>query len=376
MSRYQICRKTVIDSSYPGVTFDQEEISDIYWNFKKHIEPSWRTRSRRELEDQCCKIRAAGRGKDFDCLLGLSGGLDSSFMLHTVVKEFGLRPLVFHVDGGWNTELAVHNINSLIDKLRLELFTEVINWDEMRDFQLSWFKSGVPHIDIPQDHAFIAVIYKFAEKHKIKTILNGGNVSTECVSTPLKYFYWGTDPVHIRDIIQRYGTTPLRSYPFSSVFRHKIYLRYLQGVKVVKPLNYIPCSKELMLNTLEKEYNWKPYPQKHFESRFTRFFEGYWLPSRFGFDIRRVQFSSLILTNQMNREEALKLLQTPALDRETVKQEFEYVANKLGISEEELRGYHNMPLKFYYNYKNMHLTLALMEKVASALNLGRRGGAI
>ena len=144
------------------------------------------------------KIKATGKGKDFDCILGISGGVDSSYMLHLAVKEFGLRPLVFHVDGGWNSELAVHNINVMIDKLGLDLYTEVINWEEMKDFQLAFFKSGVPHLDIPQDHAFIATLYHFAEKYKIKYILNGGNFSTECVQYPMEWFYYGTDMVQIQ----------------------------------------------------------------------------------------------------------------------------------------------------------------------------------
>jgi N-acetyl sugar amidotransferase len=328
-----------------------------------------------ELERHVEEIKRLSRGREFDCLLGLSGGVDSSYMLHVMVKEFGLKPLVFHVDGGWNSELAVHNIHVLVDKLGLELFTEVINWEEMRDFQLAWFKSGVPHIDIPQDHAFVAVLYNFAEKYGIKTILNGGNVSTECVMMPPRYFYWGTDMSHIRDIIGRFGTVPMRTYPFSSVFRHKLYLRYLKGVRVLKPLNYMPYTKELAVETLQKEYGWKPYPQKHFESRFTRFFEGYWLPTRFNFDVRRCQLSSLILTGQMSREEALEALEKPPYDPATINQDFEYIATKLRIPVDQLRGYHAMPLKYYWDYKNRSKLLNLIDWGVTTLKIGRRGGA-
>ncbi len=374
---YQICTKTVMDTSDPMITFDQDGISNYYWDFQKVVTPNWHPdeQGRLELERHVDAIKNAGRGLDFDCLLGLSGGVDSSYMLHTMVTQFGLRPLVFHVDGGWNSELAVHNIHVLVDKLELDLYTEVINWEEMKDFQLAWFKSGVPHIDIPQDHAFIAVLYKFAEKYGIKTILNGGNVSTECVVMPYQYYYWGTDMVHIRDIISQFGTVPMKTYPFSSVFRHKIYLRYLKGVKVFKPLNFMPYTKQLAVELLSKEYGWKPYPQKHFESRFTRFYEGYWLPTRFGFDVRRNQFSSLILTGQMTREEALEELNKPPYDPETIEQDFAYIATKLGITPDELRGYHEMPKKYYWNYRNQHRLLSLIEKTVSTLKIGRRGGA-
>lgn len=374
---YQICTKTVMDSSCPSVSFDAEGISNHYWDFQNVVRPNWmpNDEGKAKLRTMVSRIKQAGKGKDFDCLLGLSGGVDSSYMLHVMVNEFGLRPLVFHVDGGWNSELAVHNIHVLVDKLGLDLYTEVINWEEMRDFQLAWFKSGVPHLDIPQDHAFIAVLYQFAEKYGIKTILNGGNIATECVSMPHRYYYWGTDMVHIKDVIRRFGCVPMKTYPFSSVYRHKIYLKYFKGVNVFKPLNFMPYSKQLALETLEKEYGWKPYPQKHFESRFTRFYEGYWLPTRFGFDVRRNQLSSLILTGQIEREEALLALEVPPYDSQSIGKDFEYIATKLRISVDELTAYHQMPLKFYYDYKNQSQLLDLIERLMTRLKIARRGGA-
>ncbi len=374
---YQICTKTVLDTSYPGLTFDADGICSQYWDFHNVVKPNWHpdAAGRKVLQQRVEEIRAAGRGKDFDCLLGLSGGVDSSYMLHMMVREFGLRPLIFHVDGGWNSELSVHNIHVLVDKLGLDLYTEVINWEEMRDFQLAWFKSGVPHIDIPQDHAFVAVLYKFAEKYRIKTILNGGNIATECVSMPFQYYYWGTDMSQIRDVIRRFGTVPMRTYPFSSVYRHKLYLRYLKGVKVFKPLNYMPYSKHMAIDLLQQEYGWKPYPQKHFESRFTRFYEGYWLPTRFGFDVRRCQLSSLILTRQISRKDALQELEKPLYNNDAARQDFEYVATKLRISPEQLRQYHAMPKRYYWDYRNQHQILSLVEKAVSFLKIGRRGGA-
>jgi len=353
-SKYQICSKTVMDTSDPDIKFDHLGVSDHVHDFENYVRPNWHTdeRGRESLMKTVKKIKAEGKGKDFDCLLGMSGGVDSSYMLHMAVRELGLRPLVFHVDGGWNSELAVHNINVMIEKLGLDLYTEVINWEEMKDFQLAFFKSGVPHIDIPQDHAFIATLYHFAEKFNIKYILNGGNFSTECVQYPMQYYYYGTDMAQINDIKKRFGTLKMETYPFSSVLRHKVYLKYIRGVNVFKPLNFVPYSKDEALSLLEREYGWKPYPQKHFESRFTRFFEGYWLPERFGFDPRRVMFSSLILTGQMTRENALEKLKRPAYNLETIEDDFNYIATKLGITREELQEYFNMPKKFYWDYKN------------------------
>jgi N-acetyl sugar amidotransferase len=343
-----------MDVSDTKIKFDEKGICDHCNDFYKNVKSQWENdlKSKNYLHNLFNEIKKEGENKDFDCILGLSGGVDSSFLLHVAVKKYGLRPLVFHVDGGWNSELAVHNIQMLVDKLGLDLYTEVINWEEMKDFQLAFFKSGVPHIDLPQDHAFVATLYNFAYKHKIKYILNGGNISTECVRNPMQFLYYGTDMLQINDIRNKFCTNKLETYPFSSVLRHKIYLRYFKGVKVVKALNHISYIKSEALSLLESEYGWKPYPQKHFESRFTKFYEGYWLPQRFGFDTRRVQFSSLILTGQMKREEALEQLKKPAFNPETIDDEFNFIATKLGISSLELREYFNMPKKFYWDYKN------------------------
>jgi N-acetyl sugar amidotransferase len=353
-TKYQICTNCVMDTTDPNIQFDEKGVCDHCHDFLNNIIPNWHTdeRGHQELSKIVEKIKKKGKGKDFDCLLGISGGVDSSYMLHLAVKEFGLRPLVFHVDGGWNSELAVHNINVMIDKLGLDLYTEVINWEEMKDFQLAFFKSGVPHLDIPQDHAFIATLYNFADKYNINYILNGGNFSTECVQYPMEWFYYGTDMFQINDIRQKFGTIKMETYPFSSIFRHKIYLKYFKHINVIKPLNFIPFIKVEALSLLEKEYDWKPYPQKHFESRFTKFYEGYWLPERFGYDTRRVQYSSLILTNQMTREDAVEKLSKPAYDPATIENEFSYIATKLGITLKELRHYFNMPKTFYWDYKN------------------------
>ncbi len=287
------------------------------------------------------------------------------------MKKYGLRPLVFHVDGGWNSDIAVSNIQMLVDGLGMDLYTEVINWEEMKDLQLAFFKSGVPHLDIPQDHAFVATLYHFANKHKIKYILNGGNVSTECVRNPLDWLYYGTDLRQIRDIHGRFGKRKLKTFPFSGILFHKFYLRYIKGVRVVKPLDYMPYSKKIAIDTLASTYGWRAYPQKHFESRFTRFYEGYWLPTRFGMDTRRVQFSSLILTKQMTREEALKELSKPAHNPATIDEEFDYIATKLDISSDELRDCMNLPKKSYRDYKNQRFLFNLGAAILKKLGVER-----
>jgi N-acetyl sugar amidotransferase len=362
-----------MDTTDSRIVFDEHGVCDHCISFKRDVLPHWHPDETgaamfRQIVE---RIKASGKGRDFDCIMGMSGGLDSSYLLHLAVSEFGLRPLVFHVDGGWNTDIAVNNIQVLVDKLGLDLYTEVINWEEMRDFQLAFFKSGVPHLDIPQDHAFVATLYHFANKHGIKYILNGGNYSTECVRNPKEWLYYGTDMAQLRDIHRRFGTIPLRTYPFSSILFHKVYLRYIRGVQVIKPLNLLPYTKEHASKVLSERYGWRPYPQKHFESRFTRFYEGYWLPTRFGYDTRRVQYSSLIQTGQMTREEALERLSKPAYDPATIDEDFEYIAAKLGITVDELRGYHQMPLKTYRDYRNQEWMFDLGAKALKFLGVER-----
>lgn len=354
LDSYQICTRCVMDTSDSKITFDAAGVCDHCRTFDQKILPNWHTdeRGRRELDEIIAGIKAAGKGRDFDCIIGMSGGIDSSYLTYLAKEQFGLRPLVFHVDAGWNSQIAVNNIEKLVDKLNLDLFTEVIDWEEMRDLQLAFFKSGVPHIDTPQDHAFFATMYKFAEQHSVRHILTGANLSTECVRNPLEWMYYQSDAIQLRDIHRQFGSRPLVKYPVTSILRHKIYLPYIRRIKVVRPLNNVPYLKGEAMQLLQERFGWQPYPQKHFESRFTKFYESYWLPKKFGYDTRRVQFASLILTGQMTREEALAKLQQPPYDAATIVQDFQYVATKLGITVAELQGYLDAPNRTYRDYKS------------------------
>jgi N-acetyl sugar amidotransferase len=359
-----------MDSTDSNIKFDSNGVCDHCITYHTQIKPRWHTGELGEsaLRQLTHNIKAAGKGKDFDCIIGMSGGIDSSYLTY-IATEFGLRPLVFHVDAGWNSQVAVNNIEKLVDKLDLDLYTEVIDWQEMRDLQLAYFKSGVPHIDTPQDHAFFATMYKFAEQHKIKYILTGANLSTECFRNPIEWMYYQSDSIQLRDIHAKFGMRPLVNYPVTSILRHKIWLPYVRGIKVVRPLNMVEYNKAAAVQLLIDKFGWQPYPQKHFESRFTRFYEGYWLPKKFGFDTRKVQYSSLIVTGQMTRPEALEKLKIPALDDATVRQEFEYVANKLEISTTELQSYLDAPNKTYRDYKSQESLYMLGAKVMKALGL-------
>lgn len=367
---YVICSKCVMDTTDSKIFFDSDGICDHCNTFFKHTLLSWQTgrNGQNNLQVLFKKIRDSGHGKDFDCIIGMSGGIDSSYLTY-IASECGLRPLVFHVDAGWNTQEAVNNIEKLIDKLGLDLYTEVIDWQEIRDLQLAYFKSSVPSIDTPQDHAFFATMYKFAEQNNVKYILTGANFSTECIRNPIEWMYYQSDSIQLRDIHGKFGTRPLVNYPVTSILRHKIWLPYFKGIKVVRPLNMVEYDKAAAVKLLTEKFGWQPYPQKHFESRFTRFYEGHWLPKKFGFDTRKVQYSSLIVTGQMTRDEALERLKTPALDEATVRQEFEYVANKLEITIDELQGYLEAPNKTFRDYKSQEAIYMLGAKVMKVLGL-------
>ena len=375
--RYQICNKCVMDTSDPGISFDASGICDHCKDFFSKTEPLWIRKQNDvdSLKQLIEEMKKEGKGRDYDCLLGMSGGIDSSFMLHQAVTVYGLRPLVFHVDGGWNTPESLHNIRAIVNKLGLKLHVTTINWDEMRNFQIALFRSGTPYLDQAQDHCFVSTLYNYAFEHGIKHIINGGNLSTESVRYPLKYYYYGTDMRFIKDVLDQFGDIPMKTYPFSSVFRHKLWLRYVKGVKVVRLLDYIPYTKDLAVKTLKNEYGWKDYKRKHFESIFTRYLEGYILPTRFGFDPYRNQLSGLIVTGQMSRDEALHILKDPfpfypkAL-RETDK---EIICHKLGFSMEELDCYINMPKKYYWDFRNQMGMINLGAMIMKVMGLARAG---
>lgn len=372
---FKVCTNCVMDYSDSKISFDENGICDHCNTFYTKIKPFWHTdsRGRKKLEDLVEKIKKEGKDKDFDCLMGMSGGIDSSYLLHVMTKDFGLRPLVFHVDAGWNSQIAVNNIERLVDGLGLDLYTEVINWEEMKELQLAFFESGVPHIDVPQDHAFFATMYKFASKHNIKYILTGGNYSTECVRNPLEWMYYQSDSIQLRDIFRKHGKGELKDYPVTNILWHKVYLPYVKGVKLYRPLDFVPYHKDEAMQFLVDTYGYQKYPQKHFESRFTRFYEGFWLPQRFGYDTRKVQYSSLILTGQMVREEALEKLKVPAYTDEQVKEDFEFISNKLGITTDQLWAYFNAPKRTYKDYKSQESIYNIGASVMRLLGLEKGG---
>lgn len=372
---YQICTKTIMDTSDPHIVFNEKGESDYYTNYIENILPNWHTDERgyAELMKEAEKIKKDGKKRDFDCIIGLSGGLDSSYAAYVAKEIMGLRPLIFHVDAGWNTDKAVGNIEKLVNGLGLDLYTEVINWEEMKDLQVAFLKSQIADQDLPQDYAFFSGLYKFAKKHKIKYVLTGGNYSTECCREPEEWGgFPGIDVTLTKDIHSKFGKKPLKTFPLVDILSYKIYYRYIYGMKVFRPLNLVPYIKEDVEKLLNEKFGWESFQHKHHESRFTRFYEDYWLPRKFGFEKRRAHFSSLILTGQMSRDEALERISKPELSEEFLKKEFEYVAHKLDLTTEELQKIFDGKNKTYKDYKNKMGVIKFGAQVMQKLGLEKR----
>lgn len=372
---YRRCSHCIMDTSDPNIVIDGSGRCDYCNNYESTIKPNWDTgaRGHHELLKQAETIKAKGKGREFDCIIGLSGGLDSSYVAYVAKEKMGLRPLLFHVDAGWNTDQAVGNIEKLVDGLGLELYTEVINWEEMKDLQVAFLRAGIPDQDLPQDASFFSSLYKFARQHNIKHVITGSNFSTECCREPEEWGgYLGIDKLLFGDIHRQFGQRPLETFPLTDILVYKLYYQKILGMKVHHPLNMVPFVKKDAEDELERRFGWQRFQHKHHESRFTRFYEDYWLPRRFGFHKRRAHFSSLIQTGQMSREAALERIAKPELDEHTLRQEFEYVAHKLDLTVDELQQIFDSPKKTYRDYRNKRWVIGLGANVMRWLGMEKR----
>lgn len=349
---YQRCTQCVMDTTDSKITFDEHGVCDHCRNFEKNIKPYWKPQENRfdELEKIAARIRKSGRGRDYDCIIGLSGGADSSYLAYIAKEVMHLRPLIFVVDTGWNLNVAVENIEKIVKGLDLDMYTEVINWKEMADLQLSSFKASVSSIDV-QDIAIFSALYKYAVKHHIKYVLTGSNQATEFIRPPLEWIGIN-DKRARRDIHKRFGKRELKTFPDVNLLTYRIIYRYFYGMKRVYPLDYVVYDKAKAEDLLHEKYGWTKYANKHYENVFTRFFEGYYLPHKFGFDTRKNVLSNEILAGTKTREEALKILEQPPYDPEQAELDKAYIAKKLGVSVEEFEEIIARPPKTHEDYKN------------------------
>ena len=372
---YQICTNCIMDTTDSTIKFDDKGQCEYCYNYYHNILPNWHPdeQGEKQILEVIEKIKLDGKDKDHDCLIGISGGLDSSYLVYLAKEKFGLRPLLFHVDAGWNSDISTHNIQKLVDGLDLDLYTEVVNWPEMKDLQLAFIKAQVPDIDTPQDLVFFSSLYNFAAKNNYKYILTGGNFSTECVREPLEWgSYFPTDMRYVRDVHNKFGSIKLKTFPTCDIFKYKINYRIFKAIRVVKPLDYVPYIKAEATQLLKERFGWQEYQHKHHESRFTRWFEADWLLRKFGYDRRKAHLSSLILTKQLSREDALKRVSTPELDEQTLKQEFEFVARKLDLTTDELKAYFDGPNKNFKKYKNNYKLIILGTRIMQFLGIEKR----
>lgn len=318
-----------MDTSDPEITFDAQGVCNHCHTAHAWLKSSVKHSS---LDAVIAKIKADGVGKDYDCVVGASGGVDSSYVI-AKIKELGLRPLVAHLDNGWNSELAVHNIQQILKHLGIDLYTHVIDWEEFKDIQLAFLKASTPDSEVPTDHAIIGFLYDLCLKFNVKYIVTGCNVSTESI-LPRMWSAGKRDWRYIKSLHKKFGTKRMKTFPHYSLLRY-LYVSRIKKVQLVNILNYLSYNKENAIQEMEKKFGWRRYAGKHFESIYTRFFQSYILPKKFGYDKRRAHYSSLIIGGQMTRDEALQKIKEPPCSEEQIQQDREFVIKKLGLTQEQ-----------------------------------------
>jgi N-acetyl sugar amidotransferase len=349
---YRICSRCIMDTTDPAIIFDDNGNCSHCSTALQLAKTSWYPDIKGEqiLDEIFARIKNEGKNKEYDCIIGLSGGVDSSYLAYIAVNK-GLRPLVVHVDCGWNSEQAVKNVENIVKKLGIELHTFVVNWEEMKDLQRSFFKASLPDQDIPQDHAIFAALYNFADKNKIKFVLNGYNFATESI-LPASWGYQAMDYRHLKSIHKKFGEKELKDYPHLNFFQRYIYFTLIKRMIIINPLNYFDYKKDEAIEILKRELGWEYYGGKHYESRFTKFFQSYYLPTKFNFDKRRAHLSSLIISGQITRDDALLKMEEELYSETEINFDIEYIAKKLDWTVQEFREIIDFPPNNHKSFDN------------------------
>lgn len=350
--KYKICSRCVMDTSDPEISFDEHGVCNHCRHFDTVTSKRWfpNEEGKKKLEALLNHIKKEGQGNPYDCIIGLSGGVDSSYLAYKA-NEWGLRPLVIHVDAGWNSELAVANIEAVVKYCDYDLHTHVVDWEEMRDLQLAYLRAGVANQDVPQDHVFFASLYQFAIKNGIRFILNGGNIATESIF-PKAWHGSAMDATNLKAIHRKYGGKRLKTYSLIGFYNLYLWYPFVKKMRTIRPLNYLDYNKERAIYELETNIGWRSYGHKHGESIFTKFFQNFYLPSRFGYDKRRPHLSSLIVSGQMNREEALLKLEEPLYDPNELETDIFYFCKKMQITRSEFEDLLSAPVHHYAEFSN------------------------
>ena len=359
-----MCKRCVMDTTDVDIEFDEKGYCNYcnrYYNEYKKKYPMDDKKGKIYLENMVSRIKKSGKGKQYDCMIGLSGGADSSYLAKKVV-DLGLKPLAIHFDSGWNSEMSMNNIEVVVKNLNLDLKTIVCNWDEMRDLQVGFLKASVPNADIPQDQAFHATLWREASKNNVNYILSGHNMSTESI-LPTSWGYRFTDLRYLNGIHKKYGGMKLKQYPKLNMFKLYFYYPFIKRIKVLHPLDYMSYNKNKAIKELEQTIGWKKYGGKHHESVFTRFFQAYYLPQKFGYDKRKPHLSSLIVSNQISRDEALNELSKDPYEGISFFEDRDYIIKKLRLSKIGFDKIMNTKPKAYTDYKSNAVLLDFLKKL-------------
>lgn len=337
------------NSADPDITFDADGICNYYHLYQRRIKDFHvgGKKGKAKLDDIFARIKEEGANSKYDCITGVSGGVDSTYMIH-LCQEYGLRPLVVHLDNGWNSEIANQNINNIISKCGYDLYTHVIDWEQFKDLQLSFLKASVIDVELTSDHSIFATIAVQAKKHGIKYLLNGFNITTEGI-LPSSWRWFKYDWLNIRSIQSQFGTKSINSFPRLS-FSKRIYLEMMLKRETIMPLNFLDYNKEEAKKVITESLGWRDYGGKHFESIITRFYQGYILPTKFGVDKRRAHLSTLISSGQMTREKAIAELELPVYESKMQAEDREFVLKKFGLSEQEFDQIMAAPIKSHLDY--------------------------
>lgn len=362
---YRVCSRCVMDTSDKEIVFDKDGVCNHCRQAEQSLIQLKKQRDSFDLKGYCGQIKEAGKGRKYDCVVGISGGVDSCYVMY-LVKSMGLNPLAVHIDNGWDSELAVQNIRMLLEKLEVDLYTYVVDWQEFRDLQLAFLKASTPDSEIPTDHMIFPVLGMVAHKYKCKYIIMGHNSASESV-LPRTWSHGHFDWKYIKAIHKQFGTVKMKTFPHFTRFDLDYFLRKFVWFNI---LDYIDYDKEAAKKFLMSDYGWRDYGGKHYESFYTKFFQTYILPVKFGYDKRRAHYSSLIMAGQMNRQEALDLLQGSPYKEEELERDIEYIAEKLQITKAEFEEIMSKEPKSYWDYPNQENDW--MAKLADRILRGKK----
>ena len=367
---YRICSRTVMDTiADPDISFDERGVCNYCHDHEERAKLRLFNNDPSKLEQILDKIRKAGHGKEYDCLIGVSGGVDSTYVAY-LTKKWGLRPLAVHLDNGWNSELSVKNIENILNKLGIDLYTHVLEWEEFKAMQIAFLKSSTPDLEIPTDHAIYALLFKVASQKNIKYIIYGNNFASESI-LPETWSYGHLDWFYIKQILKKFAPSlKLKNFPNITITKY-FYYTFVKRIRIISVLNYIHYKKEDAMAVLQNELGWKYYGGKHYESIYTRFFQGHILPKKFKIDKRKAHLSALVLSGQITREMALEELSKLMYDPNLEQEDKVYVIKKFNMTEKEFEDIMNLSNKTYRDYPNQRNLFRFLRK---SLNLLRGKG--